>query len=275
MKIAAAQSACVVGDVAANLRKIRDFATRAKRAGAEWIVFPEMFDTGYVTFVIRKLASPWARGAVPELQELAKELSLGIVCGVSERDGDSIFNSQVVIDRQGQIVGKYRKTHLFSPAPIEEHKCFAAGTELTTVEMGEWRGGLTICYDLRFPEIYRLLAIDRGANLFVVSSAWPVVRRQHLRALAVARAIENQAYLILANRVGVDNGSKFCGDSAIIDPSGAILAAASVDREELIEAEISRSLIAAVRERMPVFTDRRLELYWRNLRELAPAVSGH
>jgi predicted amidohydrolase len=82
-----------------------------------------------------------------------------------------------------------------------------------------------------------------------------------LRALVVARAIENQSYLVLANRVGADNGNTFCGGSAIIDPGGAILAAASNDREELLEAEISSSAIAAVRERIPVFEHRRPELY--------------
>ena len=88
-----------------------------------------------------------------------------------------------------------------------------------------------------------------------------MVRRGHLRALIVARAIENQSYLVLANRVGADNGDTFCGDSAVIDPGGAILAAASSDGEELVEAEISSSAIAAVRERMPVFAHRRPELY--------------
>jgi omega-amidase len=261
MKIAAAQIACAIGDVPANVRKIRDFAVQAKRDGAEWIVFPEMSDTGYVMNVIREVASPWSGGAVPDLQSLAKELALGIICGVSERDADRIFNSQVVIDDRGQIIAKYRKTHLFAPAPVEEHKCFAAGTNLVTVEIGKLRGGLSICYDLRFPEIYCVLALDGHADLFVVSSAWPLVRREHLRALAIARAIENQSFLVLANRVGADNGGAFCGESAIIDPSGAILAAASSDGEELAEAEISSSVIAAVRDRMPVFEHRRPEIY--------------
>jgi omega-amidase len=261
MKIAAAQMSCAIGDVPANVRKIRDFAQRAKRDGAEWIVFPEMSDTGYVMAVIREFASPWDKGAVPELQLLAKELALGIICGVSERDATCIFNSQVVIDDRGQIIAKYRKTHLFAPPPVEEHKCFTAGSDLVTVEMGKLRSGLSICYDLRFPEIYRALALDAGADVFVVSSAWPVVRREHQRALAIARAIENQCFLVLANRVGVDNGAAFCGGSAIIDPGGATLAAASNDGEELVEAEISSSAIAAVRERMPVFAHRRPELY--------------
>src|SRR5215213_2716612 len=118
MKIAVAQIACVVGDVAANLRKIRDFSERAQRQGAELIVFPEMADTGYVIEIIREYASPWTTGAVPELREIARNLSLPIVCGVSERDGESIYNAQVVIGRDGEVLGKYRKTHLFSPAPI-------------------------------------------------------------------------------------------------------------------------------------------------------------
>ena len=261
MKIAAGQIACAIGDVAANVCKIRDFSERAKAGGAEWIVLPEMSDTGYVMSVIRELASPWSKGTVPQLQLLANELGLGIICGVSERDGDCIFNSQVVIDQEGRIVASYRKTHLFAPAPVEEHKCFAAGAEFVTVEMGKLRGALSICYDLRFPELYRALAVEGGADLFIVSSAWPVVRREHLRALCIARAIENQSYLVLANRVGTDNGAAFCGNSAIIDPSGAIMATASGQDEELLEAEVSSSVIASVREHMPVFAHRRPELY--------------
>jgi omega-amidase len=261
MKIASAQIACKVGHVPANLRKIRNFAERAKSNGAEWIVFPEMADTGYDMKVICELASPWTQGAVPELRLVAKELALGIICGVSERERERIFNAQIVIDAAGRIVGKYRKTHLFAPAPVEEHKYFAAGTELVTVPMGNARAGLSICYDLRFPEIYRVLALEGRADMFIISSAWPTARRQHLRMLAAARAIENQSYLLLSNRVGRDDGVSFCGNSSIIDPSGAILTEASNNEEELIEAEISSLTLASVRERMPVFAHRRPELY--------------
>jgi omega-amidase len=121
--------------------------------------------------------------------------------------------------------------------------------------------GLSICYDLRFPEIYRVLALEGRADTFIISSAWPTARRQHLRTLAAARAIENQSYVVLSNRVGTDNGVSFCGTSSIIDPCGAVLAEALNDNEELIEAEISSQTLAAVRERMPVFAHRRPELY--------------
>lgn len=259
MKVAAAQIACALGDVPANLAKIRHFAERAKEAGAQLVVFPEMSDTGYAMQVIGEKANTWDQGAVPALRQLTRELSLTIISGLSEREGDKIFNTQVVIDPHGEIVAKYRKTHLF--APIGEDKTCTAGVCLTSVTLGPFHGGLTICYDLRFPEIYRTLSLDQGVNLFVNSSAWPFPRLEHLRILATARAIENQSYLILANRVGRDNGAPFCGSSAIIDPYGVVMAAASADREELIMAEIEPEIVKAVRERMAVFAHRRPELY--------------
>lgn len=261
MKVAAAQISCTVGDVNANMRKIRDFCAMASRRGVELILFPEMVDTGYVMRVISERASPWTDGAVPELQAIANAHSLAIVCGVSERVGGSIYNAEVAIDSSGAVVAKYRKTHLFSPAPIEEHKCFEAGTELGVYTLGPMRFGLSICYDLRFPELYRSLAISGGANAFLISSAWPFPRVEHLRTLSVARAIENQSYIIVANRVGTDNGVTFCGNSVIIDPYGVVLASASADEEELIEAEISESEVEAVRTRMPVLTHCRPEVY--------------
>ena len=261
MKIAVAQIACTVGNVDANLGKIRVFAEQAREGGAEWVIFPEMADTGYVMSVIREKASVWSKGAVPELQSIAKEVAVGIMCGVSEREGSAIFNSQVLINANGAVIGKYRKTHLFAPLPVEEHKCFTAGAELVALPMGDLRAGLSICYDLRFPEIYRALALEQRANIFLVSSAWPVARLEHLRTLAAARAIENQTYLVLSNRVGADNGVIFCGNSAIINPAGVFVAAASCEYEELLQADISLSLLETVRARMPVFTHRRPEVY--------------
>ncbi len=261
MKIAAAQIACTLGDLAANARKMRDFAERAKAAGAELVVFPEMADTGYAMAVIRERAQPWTEGAVPELQEIARRLSLAIISGVSEKEGDAIYNSQVVIDPAGAIISKYRKTHLFAPAPIEEDKCFAPGQALVSVALGPLQLGLTICYDLRFPEIYRILAVEQGANVFIISSAWPFPRVEHQRVLATARAIENQSYVVLANRVGRDEGTPFCGSSAIIDPAGVVVAAASAEREELVVADVSPAVLDQIRARMSVFAHRRPDLY--------------
>jgi predicted amidohydrolase len=261
MKIAAAQISCVPGDLSANLGKIRDFSARAKDSGAELIVFPEMVDTGYSMPVIQTHATSWNEGAVPELQKIAKTLSLSIICGVSERDGSSIYNAQVFIDANGRIIAKYRKTHLVSAAPLEERKTFTPGDEFVSCTVAGMRLGLSICYDLRFPEMCRTLAVEHKVNVFINSSAWPFPRLEHLRLLALARAIENQSYLILANRVGTDDGVTFCGTSTIIDPYGAIVAAASADREELLQGEVSEEVIESVRKRMAVFDHRRRDLY--------------
>jgi len=261
MKIAAAQIACTPGDLEANLRTIKDFASRAKDFGVELIVFPEMIDTGYSMPVIQKHASSWTEGAVPQLQEMAKQFSLAIIAGVSDREGPRIYNGQVFIDAGGNIRAKYRKTHLVTAAPLDERPLFAAGDTFASCKLDKFNLGLTICYDLRFPEICRALAVEHSANVFVNSSAWPLPRLDHLRILALARAIENQCYLVLANRVGTDDGVTFCGTSVIIDPYGVIVAAASADREELIQAEISEEVINSVRGRMAVFDHRRQDLY--------------
>jgi predicted amidohydrolase len=261
VKVAAAQISCALGDFDANLSKIRDFAARAKKSGAELVVFPEMTDTGYSMPAIQKHARAWKDGAVGELQNIAKRNSIAVVAGISDRDGESIFNAQVLVNAKGESVAKYRKTHLVTAAPLDERICLSPGNEFVTAKLGDFNIGLSICYDLRFPEMARTLVVGRRANVIVNSSAWPVVRAEHLRILALARAVENQSYFIIANRVGTDDGVTFCGSSVIVDPSGKILAAASPDREELIHAEISEQVIADVRELVHVFEHRRYELY--------------
>jgi len=261
MKVAVAQISCSLGDPEANLLKVRDFSSRAKEAGAELIVFPEMTDTGYVMAVIRKHAALWTNGFVPGVQEIAKRISIAIVAGVSERDGSSIYNSQILVDAHGNIPAKYRKTHLYAVAPVEEQTCFAPGDAFASFALGGLRFGFSICYDLRFPEMYRKLAVEEKVGAFVTSSAWPFPRLEHFRTLAMARAIENQSYVVASNRVGKDDDLWFCGSSAIIDPRGVLIAAASADREELIHADLSEELVLSVRSRVASFAHRRPDLY--------------
>jgi predicted amidohydrolase len=261
MKISVAQISCSLGDPEANLSKVHDFSQRAKDAGTELILFPEMTDTGYSMPVIRKHANHWKTGFVASLQEIANQLSIAIVSGVSERDGSSIYNSQVLIDPKGEIVAKYRKTHLYAVAPVEEQSCFAPGDTFTSFGLGDLRIGFSICYDLRFPEMYRKMATEHNVGAFLNSSAWPFPRDEHFRVLAQARAIENQSYVIASNRVGKDDDLWFCGNSAIIDPRGVIVAAASPDREELIHADVSEELVQSVRRRMQSLGHRRQDLY--------------
>src|SRR5437016_5862209 len=173
---------------------------------------------------IRTHANHWNGGFVSKLQEIARKLSIAIVSGVSERDGSTIYNSQVLVDSQGNIAAKYRKTHLYAVAPVEEQTCFAPGNAFASFELGGFKFGFSICYDLRFPELYRKLVTEKNVDAFVISSAWPFPRVEHWCVLAQARAIENQAYVIASNRVGKDDELWFCGSSAIIDPRGVVIA---------------------------------------------------
>lgn len=261
MKIAVAQIAAAPGELKTNLRQIRDFSTSARARGADLVVFPEMSDTGYSMPAIREHAHSWNEGAVPELQRFAKTLAIAIVCGVSERENGRIYNSQVFVDRTGAIMAKYRKTHLVTAAPLDERPVFTAGDKFVSCKFGDFNFGLTICYDLRFPEVCRKLAVEHNVNVFVNSSAWPMIRAKHLRLLAQARAVENQSYFILANRAGTDDEVTFCGKSAIIDPGGVVLAEAPGDSEELIMAEISMEKVDIVRSKVAVFDHRRADLY--------------
>jgi predicted amidohydrolase len=261
MKIAVAQISCSLGDPEANLSKVRDFSRRAKDVGAELIVFPEMTDTGYSMPVIQKHADEWNSGFVSGLREIASQLSIAIVSGVSERDGSSIYNSQVLVDAKGDVLAKYRKTHLYAVAPVEEQACFAPGDEFVSFALGDLRFGFSICYDLRFPEMYRKLVTEQNVGAFLISSAWPFPRDEHFHVLAQARAIENQSYVVASNRVGKDDDLWFCGNSAIIDPRGVVIAAASPDREELIHADLSQELVDSVRQRVESLAHRREDLY--------------
>lgn len=261
VKIAAAQIACAVGDIDSNVRKIEDFARQAHARGATMVLFPEMSDTGYSRAQIQQHAIDWTKGAVPAIRDLAKELSFWIVCGVSERENNAIYNSQIVASPEGEIAARYRKTHLFTPEPIREDLCFTPGGDFASFKADGFKFGLTICYDLRFPELFRGLAVGHQTSVFLLSSAWPCPRAHHFRALAVARAIENQSYFVAANRVGSDEGVEFCGQSAIIEPGGAILASATDTEEELIVADLSAEYLNSVRGQMPVFDHRRRDLY--------------
>jgi predicted amidohydrolase len=261
MKVASAQISCSLGDPNANLLKVRDFSRRASDAGAELIVFPEMTDTGYSMTVIQAHANSWSSGFVPGLQEIAAKLSIAIVCGVSERDDTSIYNSLVFVDQHGKIGAKYRKTHLYAVAPVEEQTCFASGDTFGSFALGDLRFGFSICYDLRFPEMYRKLVLEQNVGAIIVSSAWPFPRIEHFRTLALARAIENQSYVIASNRVGKDDDLWFCGSSAIIDPRGVAIASASADREELIQADLSEDHVLSVRTRVESLAHRRSDLY--------------
>lgn len=260
MKIAIAQIKCSLGDISANINQIAALTQQAKEKGCDVIVFPEMVDTGYEMSVIREKAASWDEAPFQSLQAIAAKNGIHVICGISEKEGEKIYNSIAAFNPGGELLGKYRKAHLAAYPPLDEDSCFSPGNSLAIITIGDMKWGLMVCYDLRFPELSRSLAL-KGAEVLVLCSAWPFPRVTHWKTLTCARAVENQAYLIAANRVGTDGMVTFCGSSCIIDPYGVIIASAAEDREALIVGEISHDHLISVRQRMPIFQHRRADLY--------------
>lgn len=258
VKIAAVQIECHAGNTGYNLKKITSVVKQAKEHGAEMIVLPELVDTGYVMSEMNNFTeAPHAELTMQALTTAAKENAIYLIAGIAEVADEGLYNTAVILDPSGRLIAKYRKTHLYFPSG---EGVFTAGDELVTIPIKGFTIGLMICYDTRFPEVARSLAL-KGADLIIVPTAWPFPRVEHWQILTRARAIENQCYLVGANRVGMDGSAVFCGNSRIVDPHGVVIASATEDREEIVYADMSRATLEFVRNRMPVFQHRKPELY--------------
>jgi len=223
------------------------------------IVLPETWNTGFAPGRIDPaLADEDGARAKRVCAALAKELSVNIVAGsVSNRRGGRLYNTVYVFDRAGDCVASYDKTHLFSP--MGEDAAYTKGETLARFALDGASCAVIVCYDLRFPELARTLALPGLDVLFVVSQ-WPEQRAGHLSVLSRARAIENQLFLALCNGCGEAYGTRYGGHSAILDPWGTVLAEAC-SGEELLTAEADLTELTRIRAVIPVFRDRRPELY--------------
>ncbi len=260
MKVAVAQMNCRPGNLEANFASIREQTRWAAEQDCDVIVFPEMADTGYEMQAIREKSSGLEEASFRAMAEIARQQHIHLIVGLGEREGERIYNSLAVFDPGGELIAKYRKVHLADYPPLNEGAVITPGDARVGVEIAGMTWGLMICYDLRFPEMSRSLALD-GAEVLVYSAAWPFPRLRHWEILLRARAIENQAYVVAANHTGKEGEVIFCGASRIIDPYGVIKTAAAENRSELLIAEIQPELLQEVRERMPVFRHRREAVY--------------
>lgn len=264
MKIAAAQLNVSPGETDTNTGKMLQYLEKASASGADVIVFPEMSDTGYDMPTILKTAQPWDRGPVSALRAAAKRNAIAVIAGVSERTSDGVYNGTAVIDKDGELIGSYRKTHLITAEPMLEHHFLKAGDRLGRGDILGHKIGLMTCYDIRFPEVARTLSIE-GAEILFIPSAFPLVRLPHWTSLLSARAIENQVFVVACNRVGHDAGVTFCGTSTILDPYGTVVASASDIHESLIIGELNFEMLSIVRSQIKVHQDRRPSLYGCNV----------
>ena len=252
---AAIQFTVAQGDVDANLAYVREALPRVAAQGANLAVLPEMWSSGFAYRDLNRLSLRTEK-IVAELLELSAELKLVIVGSMPEPHGDKVFNTVYVIDN-GKLSGVYRKIHLFSL--LGEDRAFSGGDSWLLADTSIGKIGVIICYDLRFPELSRRLAVE-GAQVICVPAQWPKPRQEHWRTLLRARAIENQLFVVACNTCGTVGKLDFFGMSMIIDPKGELLAEGGEDEGELV-AELDLQAMNDWREQIPCFNDRRPECY--------------
>ena len=254
VKAAAIQFDIRLGDVDANLSYVLAEIKRLSKEGVKLIVLPEMWSTGYAWRKLGKLSEQTPE-IIKELKKASKKGTV-IIGSMPEKSGEELYNTAYVIDN-GKLIGKYRKIHLF--ASMKEDYFLKAGNEPLLCNTSVGKIGVLICYDVRFPELARRLTLE-GAEMLVVPAEWPHPRLDHWRTLLKARAIENQLFLIAANRCGKHGMVRFCGNSMIVNPGGEVISEAG-EGEETITAEIDLNLVTRYREEMPALKDRRPGVY--------------
>jgi predicted amidohydrolase len=252
MKVAAIQHDVVWEDREANFAHLAPMIAAAAGAGARLAVLTEMFATGF-SLDVERLAEPVDGPSASFLREQAVEHRLW-VCGSApeRREHDALPHNTLVLAGPDGTVHRYDKIHPFSYA--REHERFAPGASHVTVDVEGLRVSLFVCYDLRFADEFWTLAHD--TDCYVVVANWPQSRRQHWRSLLVARAIENQAYVVGVNRVGEGDGLAYSGDSMIVDPLGEVLASGGW-AEALLVSEVDPAVVTEIRRHYPFLADRR------------------
>jgi predicted amidohydrolase len=256
LRVAAIQHDIVWNDRDANFERLAPQIAAAAGAGAGLVVLTETYSTGF-GFSQPDFGEPEGGPSAQFLAEMAKEhgVWVGGSCpeiAHSAPADDQRPSNTFVLTGPGGVTHRYRKIHPFSHAGEERH--VRAGTELVTVDVEGFRVSLFVCYDLRFADEFWQLA--PVTDLYLVPANWPEARRTHWMALLQARAIENQAYVVGANRVGSGGGTDHMGDSAVIDPLGEVLASGA-GGEALLVAEVDSARVAKVRADLPFLADRR------------------
>lgn len=257
MKIGCIQLNVAFGDVEKNFKRAEQFIRESASKGAKLVVLPEMWNTGYALKKLNELADDHGERTTNFLQNLATELHIDIVGGsVATKRDNHFYNTMYVVDKEGKLVGEYDKVHLFSL--MDEHLHLSAGSEKNNFALGDLQAAGVICYDIRFPEWLRLHTLNGAKVLFVVAQ-WPTPRIDHWKLLLQARAIENQCFVIAVNRIS-NKKENFNGQSMIIGPWGEVLWTGNED-EELAVIDVNLSNVDEVRGQIPVYDDRRPDLY--------------
>ena len=252
IKIAALQLNTVWENRQKNFDRVQELSSRAKDEGAQVLVLPEMFATGFSLDTSVTAEDP--KGETHSfLKKLAADLGVYVIGGYVQRRREGTgLNTALSISPAGVTLAEYGKVHLFSF--LGEDKVHQAGAGPRPFQIEGVEAACFICYDLRFQGLFGLVA-ERAHLIFVIAS-WPKARQHHWNTLLTARAIENQLYIVGVNRVGTGGGIDYAGGSAIIDPQGRTVAQGG-DQEEIVIADIDGDLVEQTRREMPFLLDRK------------------
>ncbi|WP_066191962.1 carbon-nitrogen family hydrolase [Gracilibacillus timonensis] len=261
MKYAIYQMDVMVADPSANRAKITKWIeAQMVQDNPDVLVLPEMWNTGYALDQLEEIADQNGEITIPFLSSMARDFQVNIIGGsIANQKKKGIYNTAYVFNRAGELIYEYDKMHL---VPMLDEPIYLQGGErkgrvfaLDGVKMG-----LAICYDLRFPELLRDLALQKAEVIHVVAQ-WPAARKDHWRYLLHARAIENQCFMMAANSSGSCNDTQFAGDSLVINPAGVLVEKGASETEATIKAAIDLEEVATMRKNIPVFDSRVPELY--------------
>ncbi|GAE37027.1 carbon-nitrogen family hydrolase [Halalkalibacter akibai] len=261
MKIASYQMELIPGQPEKNRKKVQRWVEQVcADEEVDVCVLPEMWTTAYTLPELEEILTEDQGVTEAFLQDLARRTKVNIVAGsIAVKENGNIFNRSLILDRKGSIIHTYDKMHLVPM--LDEHLYLKGGLNSGKVfELDGRKMGLVICYDLRFPELIRSLALQ-GAEVVFVVAEWPEARALHWEILQQARAIENQVYMVSCNCVGTYNNVEFAGRSMITNPWGEVLAKASGKEQETIVRTLNLDEVTRIRKEVPVFSSRVPHLY--------------
>lgn len=258
LTIACIQMDLAFGDPKKNFQSAENLIQEAAAKKPDIILLPELWTTGYDLTRINEIADENASETTVFLQNAARKHGIHFVGGsVANKTSEGVFNTLLIVDKHGNKIHEYSKLHLFKL--MNEHLFLTRGKSKGLFQLENRKFAGVICYDIRFPEWIRTHTAEGAEALFVVAE-WPHSRLSHWRSLLIARAIENQCFVIACNRSGQDPNNTFAGHSMIIDPWGEIIAEAG-EQEEILVAEIDLTETEKVRKMIPIFEDRMPDFY--------------
>jgi omega-amidase len=257
IKISLAQTHIQFADPHANLEKAIHFISKSAALGSQFILFPELWSSGFDLANTHDYARQ-NKILLENLSIMAKDLKIAVGGSLLLEENGQIYNTFTILSPEGKITARYNKIHLFHP--MQEHESCQPGDHLQTVDLSHVTAGLAICYDIRFPELFRSYAL-KGTSLFFIPAQWPLKRIEHWKLLIRARAVENLSFVVAVNCAGKIGDDYFGGSSAVISPWGETLVEGSELDEELLQVEIDLDQIARARRGITALEERRPDIY--------------